>query len=330
MSPADTHIPDPAAVAQPIGDPLGEVLHLLKLSGTFYCQTELSAPWGFNVPRVDGVLAFIVVTEGQCWLEIGDRKPLLIGQGNLVLLTSGAPHILRSGPDAKTEDLASLPVRKITDAYETLHYGGGGDVTRAMYGIVRFDHAAGQRLMAMLPDVLKIDTWQGYAGTWLQSTLQFISNEARQLRPGGETVITRLADVVVIEAIRNWINTAPEANTGWLQALRDAQIGQAIMAMHRTPAEGWTVETLAKTAGMSRSAFSARFTALVGQSAMQYLTVWRMQLARQKLLETGLPLATIADSLGYTSEPAFSRAFKRVFGVSPGQIRHKKEASPAQ
>ena len=323
------HVPDPSSVAQPLGDPLGEVLHLLKLTGTFYCQSELSAPWGFNVPQVDRVLAFLVVTEGHCWLEIANQEPLLVAQGNLVLLTSGACHTLRSDPHAKTEDLADLPVRKITDAYETLQYGGGGDVTRAMYGIVRFDHAAGQRLMALLPDVLKIDTWQGHTGTWLQSTLQFISNEARELRPGGETVITRLADVVVIEAIRNWINTAPEANTGWLLGVRDAQIGQAIMAMHRTPAADWTVETLAKTAGMSRSAFSARFSDLVGQPAMQYLTLWRMQLARQKLLETSQSLSVISDSLGYKSEPAFSRAFKRVFNVSPGRIRQGRQVATA-
>ena len=324
MQNIDNHIPDPSLVAQSFGDPLGEILHLLKLTGTFYCQSELSAPWGFNIPELEGVMAFLVVTDGQCLLEVVGEEPLLVENGNLVLLTCGTKHRLRSDLNATSEDLASLPVRKITDAYETLQYGGGGDLTRAMYGIVRFDHAAGQRLMDLLPNVLKIDKWSEHSSDWLQSTLQFISREARELRPGGETVITRLADVVVIEAIRNWINTAPEANKGWLKGIRDNQIGRAIMAIHRTPAHDWSVETLAKTAGMSRSAFSARFTDLVGQSAIQYLTTWRMQLARTRLLETSQSLSTIADSLGYQSEPAFSRAFKRVFDVSPGRIRQQQ------
>jgi len=327
MKTNDHHIPDPSSVAQSLGDPLGEILHLLKLTGTFYCQSELSAPWGFNIPEIDGVMAFLVVTDGHCWLEVAGEEPLIVEKGNLVLLTCGSKHRLRSDLNASSVDLATLPVRKITEAYETLQYGGGGELTRAMYGIVRFDHAAGQRLVNLLPNVLKIDTWGEHSSDWLQSTLQFISREARELRPGGETVITRLADVVVIEAIRNWINTAPEAKKGWLEGVRDDQIGRAIIAIHRRPAHDWNVESLAKTAGMSRSAFSARFTGLVGQSVMQYLTTWRMQLARTKLLETSLSVSTIADSLGYQSEPAFSRAFKRVFQVPPGRIRHKKTAT---
>lgn len=327
MQTSEHHIPDPSSVAQSLGDPLGEILHLLKLTGTFYCQSELSAPWGLNIPELDGVIVFLVVTDGHCWLEVAGEEPLHVEKGNLVLLTCGSKHRLLSEQNASSVDLAALPVRKITEAYETLQFGGGGEVTRAMYGIVRFDHAAGQRLVNLLPNVLKIDTWSEHSSAWLQSTLQFIAREARELRPGGETVITRLADIIVIEAIRNWINTAPEANKGWLGGVRDDQIGRAIMAIHRTPAQDWSVQSLAKTAGMSRSAFSARFTGLVGQSAMQYLTTWRMQLARTKLLETSLPVSTIADSLGYQSEPAFSRAFKRVFHERPGRIRQLKKVA---
>lgn len=269
-----------------------------------------------------------MVTDGRCWLEVDDEEPLLVEKSDLVLLTCSSQHRLRSALDGLTESLAALPVCKVTEAYETLQYGGGGDITRAMYGIVRFDHAAGQGLMDLLPNVLKIDTWSEHSSAWLQSTLQLISRQAGELRPGGETVITRLADVVVIEAIRNWINTAPEEGKGRLKGVRDNQIGRAIMAMHRSPAHDWTVETLARTAGMSRSAFSARFTSLVGQSAMQYLTTWRMQLARTKLLETSQPLSTIAVNLGYQSEPAFSRAFKHIFHVSPGRIRQQKNRRP--
>ena len=321
MTPADTATTDPARIAQPVGDPLGEILHLLKLTGTFYCQARLTAPWGIDVPAFPGVMTFAVISQGQCWLTISGHAAVHLNQGDLLLLTGGAAHALRSTPDARTVALQDLPVEPITEIYERLDFGGGGAVVQMTYGVMRIDHAAGGMLMGLLPDVLKIDAWRDEAGGWLQGTLQFIAREAQALRPGGETVITRLADVVVVEAIRRWIATAPEANRGWLKAARDPQIGRAIMAIHRAPAQDWTVEALAETAGMSRSAFAARFGALIGMPAMGYLTHWRMQLAHEALTTTTRPHAAIAADLGYGSEAAFARAFKRVVGQTPGQIR---------
>ncbi len=150
--------------------------------------------------------------------------------------------------------------------------------------------------------------------------------EASALRPGGETVITRLADILVIQMIRSWIDSEPEADTGWLAALRDEQVGGALTSIHRQPERDWTVVSLAKDVGMSRSAFSARFTHLVGVSAMRYLTRWRMQLARTHLQQTSEPLAIVADRVGYQSEAAFCRAFKRVVGGSPGSVRRRVSA----
>ncbi|MEP2717089.1 AraC family transcriptional regulator [Pseudophaeobacter sp.] len=326
MRSSDAHIPDPAKVAHPLGDPLGEILHLLKLTGTFYCQSDLTAPWGIDIPPLQGAMAILVVTEGQCWLELAGEEPLAVGAGDLILLTCGPKHRLLSTPGGSSVELAQLPVHQVSEAYETLQFGGGGALTRAMYGIVRFDHAAGQRLVSLLPKPLHVASWGAQFSDWLQSTLRFIACEARALRPGGETMITRLADIIVIETIRNWISSAPEAQAGWLLGLRDAQIGRAIREMHRTPAQDWTVADLAGVAGMSRSAFSARFTALMGQPAMQYLTGWRMQLARAQLLDGGQSLAAIAQGLGYQSEPAFSRAFKRVYGLPPGRLRQQRGA----
>jgi AraC-like DNA-binding protein len=141
------------------------------------------------------------------------------------------------------------------------------------------------------------------------------------LRPGGETVITHLADILIIQAIRSWLDSAPDANRGWLAALRDKQIGRALAAIHRQPEKAWSVDSLAREVGMSRSGFSARFTQLVGNSAMRYLTRWRMQLARAQLAEGTTQISQIADRLGYQSEAAFCRAFKREFGISPGSFR---------
>ena len=153
----------------------------------------------------------------------------------------------------------------------------------------------------------------------MHSTLRFISREAKALRPGGETVITRLADILVIEMIRDWMDSEPER--GWLAALRDEQVGRALGSIHREPGRRWTVAALAEQAAMSRSAFSARFSELVGEPPLHYLTRWRMQLARMRLRETSDPISVVARGLGYRSEAAFCRAFRRLFGVSPGSVR---------
>ncbi len=321
VSQINPHIPDPHALAQPIGDPLGEILHLLKLTGTFYCQSRMSAPWGVSIPGFPEILSFAVITHGRCFMRVGEDVPFEVEKGDLVLMTNGAPVGFSSSKDTPLLKLEELPIRKVTELYETLEHGGGGAETGIMYGLVRIDHAASGMLMALLPDVLKIDPWEEDAGSWLQATLQFIAREARELRPGGETVITRLADVVVIEAIRRWLNSAPDANRGWLKAARDQQIGRTIVSIHRAPAANWTVESLAQVAGMSRSAFSARFTELVGVPAIQYLATWRMHLARERLIATDQPISQIVAEIGYLSEPSFNKAFKRVFKVPPGKIR---------
>jgi AraC-like DNA-binding protein len=151
--------------------------------------------------------------------------------------------------------------------------------------------------------------------------------EDKELRPGGETVITRLADILVIQAIRSWIAQDPSAQTGWLGALRDKQVGRAITLIHRDPARAWTVASLAAEVAMSRSAFAARFTELVGEPPMHYVARWRMHVALASLREDGATLGELAMRLGYQSEAAFSRAFKRFIGVSPGSVRRNGDAA---
>ena len=305
----------------PSADPLGETLHLLRLTGTLYCRAELTAPWGVALPRFEGCMMFHIVTAGRCWLEVEGTEPILLQQGSLVLIPHGIGHCIRSGPKAEAEPLFDIPVEQVSDRYEIMRYGSGGDFTHITCGVMRFDHVAAEHLLALLPKVLLVDTLDEDEGSWLQSTLRFISREARELRPGGETVITRLADILVIQMIRSWIDSAPEADQGWLAALRDEQVGRALASMHREPAREWTVASLANEVGMSRSAFSARFTNLVGDSAMRYLTQWRMRLARTYLRERSEPLSSLAGRVGYQSEAAFCRAFKRVIGVPPGSAR---------
>ncbi|GGL39500.1 AraC family transcriptional regulator [Planomonospora parontospora] len=302
-------------------DPLGETLHLLRLTGALYCRAELTAPWGVHVPRLEGLMMLYVVTEGGCLLETDGDEPRPLRQGSLTLVPHGLPHRLRSGPEARTEPLFEIPVEQVSERYEIMRHGGGGEFTHVTCAVVRPDHAVARRLVAQLPGVLHLGAWDDAAAGWLAGTLHLISREALALRPGGETVITRLADVLVVQAIRAWLDAAPEAKRGWLAALRDEQVGRALLLIHREPEREWDLAALAGEAGMSRSAFSARFTGLVGESAVHYLTRWRMQLAREHLRRTTEPLSAVARRFGYRSEAAFCRAFKRAFGVSPGSVR---------
>ena len=308
-------------------DPLGEILHLLQLTGALYCRADLTTPWGIDLPPMEGCMMFHIVTAGRCWLEVDGAEPRMLEQGSLVLVPHGTGHRMRSGRTAKAVPLFDIPVEQVSERYEIMRHGGGGEFSQTICVVVRYEHAVAQHLVSLLPRVLQQDAIDEHEDSWLRSTLRFLSREARELKPGGETVITRLADILVVQMIRSWIDSTPEPDQGWIAALRDEQIGRALASIHREPQQDWTVASLAKQASMSRSAFSARFTALVGQSAMRYLTHWRMQLARTQLRETSESLAVVADRLGYQSEAAFSRAFKRVFGVTPGSIR-QPDASP--
>lgn len=304
----------------PSSDPLGEVLQLLQLSGVLYCSAELTDPWGIEVPELPGVMNVEVVTSGHCWLELEGEAPVFMQEGSLVLIPRGRRHKLLGNPGDRTTWLEDIPIERIGDRFEIMRFGGGGKLTEVTYYGVRFDPYLADRLVRLLPEVLHLRTHVD-DGNWLHSTIRFIAREARQRLPGSETVITRLADILVIQAIRTWIENAREETHGWIAALHDRQIGKAMSLMHRQPERDWRVETLAREVGMSRSGFSARFTALVGEPVLQYLTGLRMQLAHRELRQTPDTLARIAERVGYRSEPAFNRAFKRVVGMPPGAVR---------
>jgi AraC-like DNA-binding protein len=291
------------------------------MTGTFYCRSEMSAPWGLAMPARPGCLSFHVLTTGRCWLEVdgGERAPL--EPGDLALVPHGRGHRLLSEPDVTAIRVDQLRHENVSDRYAVLRHGGGGAPTSLVCGAVRFDHPAAHHLIALLPRMIHVQASSSPQTEWLQSTLRLMAAEARELRPGGETVITRLADILVIQAIRSWIERDPAAQTGWLGALQDRQIGRAIAAIHREPARPWTVSTLAAEVGMSRSAFAARFTQLVGEPAMHYLARWRMHVAMNWLREETVGVGEMASRLGYRSEAAFSRAFKRFLGFSPGAVR---------
>jgi AraC-like DNA-binding protein len=304
-------------------DPLGETLHFLRMSGVLYCRSEFTAPWALALPAFKGCMMFHVVTAGQGWLEVEGADPRLLRPGDLALVPHGEGHRLVSEPGVPAAGLFDLPRKLISERYEILQHGGGGASTTVICGVVRFDHPAAHHLIRLLPRLISVDDWSSPEMEWIQSTLRFIAAEARELRAGGETVITRLADILVVQAIRFWIARDPAAQTGWLGALRDKQIGHAIALIQRDPTRNWTLASLAANVGMSRSAFAARFTQLVGEPAMRYVSRWKMYAALMWLKEDAAPLGELASRLGYESEAAFRRAFKRFIGVSPGAVRRR-------
>jgi AraC-like DNA-binding protein len=311
-------------------DSIGEALHFLRMSGVFYSRTEFTAPWGLKLPPFEACMMFHVVMAGQCWLEVDGAPSRLLRTGDLALVPHGEGHRLLGEPGASAAGLFDIPREQVSDRYEIIRLGGGGSPTTMICGVVRFDDPTAQHLIRLLPRLISVDVWSSPEMEWIQSTLRFISAEARQMRAGGETVITRLADILVIQAIRSWISGDAAAKTGWLGALRDKQIGRAIAFIHRDPVHDWTLASLAAKVGMSRSAFAARFTQLVGEPAMRYVARWKMYAAMMWLKEEDVSLGELASRLGYESEAAFSRAFKRFTGVSPGSVRRDRPSGKGQ
>jgi AraC-like DNA-binding protein len=261
-------------------------------------------------------------------LEIGgERHPL--EAGSAALITRGRPHRMLSTADAASTPLFDIPADRLTDTYEHMRFGGGGgERTHVAYAAMRVDAPLTARLLAELPPVIRVDAWDdGEAGAF-QAVLRLMAREAESIEPGGEAVMTRLADVLVIQLLRRWLRSADLA-TGWLAALRDPQVGRALGLMHARPDEDWTLVGLARESNMSRSAFAERFTTLVGEPPMRYLAGWRLEQARSELGRTTDSIATISTRVGYTSEAAFSRAFKRHYGVTPGAVRRGGALAPA-
>jgi AraC-like DNA-binding protein len=291
------------------------------MNGAYYCRSELTAPWGLALPPMPGYLWFHVVTSGRMWLETGEEERGWIQLGDLALVPRGEGHVLRSEPGAPAPGILDLEREPVSDRYEILRHGGGGAPTGLICGAVRFAHPAAGNLIEVLPSTIRVEASRSPRLEWMQGILRLMAAEAGELRPGGEAVITRLGDILVIQAIRAWLESDPAARRGWLGALQDPRIGRAISLIHRDPARNWTVAALAHEVATSRSAFAARFTELVGEPVMSYVARWRMQVAVAALQDEGATVGQLADRLGYRSEAAFSRAFKRVTGVSPGAIR---------
>lgn len=308
---------------------LAQLAEGLRVRGVFYSRGEFSAPWAVELPAMNDAVSFHLVTEGTCLLDVGDGEVHDLRAGDLALVPHGRGHILRDhdyAASAPVHRVDLLPQRHVGEHYSELTFGGGGESTNLICGIVDVVGAEGAELARGLPGVLFIRADQASAD--VRAVLDLMAGELSQARVGGPMVAARLADIVVVQSVRQWIDEADAPTVGWVAAARSEPIGRAIEAMHGEPGADWSVVRLARVAAMSRSSFSARFADLMGQGPMQYLTRWRMELARERLAVGDETTAKIGADLGYRSEAAFHRAFRRHTGQTPSAARRTARAAP--
>jgi AraC-like DNA-binding protein len=316
-------------------DVLSDVLRAVRLSGAVYFDFELSSPWiveappsreivGKVMPEAQRVIEFHLIARGTCWGHaIGDR-PMRLREGDLIAFPRGDAHVLSSAPGMRAAPDMAAFARASTPLPMFYELGGGGPVrARIVCCFLGCDERPFNPLLAALPPVIHVrTTGEGASAEWLATLLRMAAQESASARAGGKNVLARLSELMFVETIRRHLETLPLSQRNWLAGLRDPTVGLALAALHRRPHEPWTVERLARVVGLSRSVLAERFAAMVGQPPMQYLALWRMQLA-SRLLQQGGSLAAIAAAVGYESEPAFSRAFKRLVGHTPAAWRRR-------
>jgi AraC-like DNA-binding protein len=321
-------------------DVLSEVLKVVKLQGAIFYNGEFSAPWSvcspasctvapFLAPGAGHVIIYHLLTEGRASARLVDGERVALDAGDLVIFPHGDAHIMENGRPASTVDLAKELARIIAQGLNVARLGGGGEVTRFICGFMGCDPQLSQVFLSGLPPIFKVNIRSDASGGWLENSIRFLVGEAGASRAGGEAVLARLSEALFVETLRSYIGSLPANQTGWLAGARDAEVGRVLALMHRNPSHPWTIASLAKKAGFSRSVLAERFRSFLNEAPMGYLTRWRLKLAAQMLASTSHPVAQIASEVGYESEAAFNRAFKREFLVPPARYRNQSRSSQA-
>jgi AraC-like DNA-binding protein len=299
-------------------DVLTDVLQTIRARAACSGRLEASAPWGIALKEGDEA-RFHAVLDGTLWLRMGQGEPMQLMRGDLVAIPHGDAHDLLDSPTSPTRPLDDV-LRERRER-GSLRVGGDGARASLWSGRIEFEDRRGNPLLSVLPRVIVLRGELARSVQWLEPTLAILSGESASDRPGAQTVVSRLADVIFIQIVRGHLAMQGREGTGWLAALADAQVGAALALVHQNPEQSWTVQDLAQRVAMSRSAFAARFTRMVGEPPLHYVTRWRMQKAASLLRDGQSTIAQIAAAVGYDSEAAFSKAFKRALGVAPGAYR---------
>jgi AraC-like DNA-binding protein len=318
-------------------DPLSDLLKTVRLTGATYFDVVAKAPWVAEslpremllpkiLPGAEHLIAYHVLTEGRCVASIIGQEPIALEAGEVIVFTRGDPHVMSSSPGMRA---TPVPMDKLAAATGSqlpfsINYGGDGPIsTKMVCGFLACDARPFNPLLDNLPPVIKMSDGADGDGRWLGQFIRLAAMESAEKRAGGEGVLAKLSELMFIEVIRRYLADLPAEQAGWLAGLRDPFVGKALSLMHASPQHAWTIEILAKDVGLSRSVLAERFADLIGMPPMHYLAKWRMQLAAGLLSSGKANIATVAAEVGYASEAAFSRAFKKLVGVPPSDWRRR-------
>ncbi len=312
-------------------DALSDLLRVVRLDGAFFYAVEAREPWSIEtlgarelspriMPGAEHLISYHILTSGRCYGgRVGEERVELVA-GDVIVFPHGDPHIMSSGPRIGPDVHLRTPAHYLETV--TLGRSGPPDAT-FVCGFFGCDREPFNPLLAALPGRMHM---RGMSSAWLDSFTRQVTEESRLGRAGSDTVLTRLAELMFIEVLRRYLEELPPGQTGWLAGLRDEMVGRVLALLHSQPGHPWTLDTLARQVASSRSNVAKRFADLVGQPPMQYLTQWRMQVAANLLAQSGTKIAAVGAEVGYESEAAFSRAFKKATGLAPGAWRHGRRA----
>lgn len=318
-------------------DALSEVLRHVRLTGAIFLRAEMSEPWGFRAPAAGGASAlltpgtehlvmFHLITEGEAIVRVDGCEPVHLAPGEIVVLPRGDAHVLEHGAGAELVDTSSLLPAILKGAVLSERGGGGGPMTRFVCGYVGCDGRAERLFLRSLPPVFKVAVRGDDSGEWIESAIRHLVAETEASRPGRRALLAKLAEALFVETLRRYMAQLGTEATGWLAAARDPVVGTALAWMHREPSRAWTVAELAKRAGVSRTVFATRFAEVLEQPPLAYLARWRLWLAATRLQASDETILEIALAVGYESEAAFNRAFKRELGIPPARYRKRERA----
>jgi AraC-like DNA-binding protein len=318
-------------------DVLSEVLKVVKLQGAMFYNGEFSSPWSLCspasrrvaphlAPGAGHVIIYHLLTEGHASARLLDGERIALDAGDIVIFPHGDEHILENGPRTQPVDMLGELARIMANGLKVSRFGGGGEVTRFVCGFMACDPRLSQVFLSGLPPVFKVSIRNLASGNWLENSIRFSVNEADASRAGGAAVLAKLSEVLFVETLRSYIAQLPAEQTGWLAGARDSEVGKTLALIHRNPAHSWTLAALAEEAGLSRSVLAERFRHYLNEPPMAYLTRWRLHLGAQMLASTSYSVAQIGSEVGYESEAAFNRAFKREFTVPPARFRSQSRS----
>jgi len=312
-------------------DLLSDILTNLSMRGTLYFRTSFTKPWGVEVPEFENVARFHFAHRGNCIVRVeGAAEPVSLAQGDLVIIPHGASHILYCGhdPEQTVMPLDTVLSRSGYDGSGVLVYGGEEphSETQLICGHFSFEPDAKHILIERLPSYIHLKNYGETAGRWMEATLRVIGEEAGGSRMGGDLIALKMSEVILAQAIRSFVESDRAPGCG-LGAFSDRNLSRALDAFHKAPAEAWTVESLAHCAGMSRTGFAVRFQDMMAMTPMEYVTGWRMEIAKTVLKRPGTSLTDAAEHAGYASDAAFSRAFKKSSGMTPAEFRKANAAT---